>query len=230
MKESEKNAAGARRPASPPCEDAARPSPEEPRSLASLEEEQEETLFRHIIAQARDPKQPLRLLSDQARALCNPHAPPSRPEGRDDNHASWHNSMDRDGNPAWISLSLPQREEEQESAAPKDALPEESAAPSSSWGKLPFSITSGKDSPRKNAGKHAPVAGSQSIAGRFFSKNPEQPDTPAARILREREGKGSLTPRKARPLRGFFRILLITAILAMIYHILAQQGWVPPLF
>ena len=196
-------------PARPPEKDV----PAAPEVLASLaEEEYEKELFGQIMSGAREQATPLRELQARADALAVPGkilkpdnaSAPAAETG--EKEGDWSGGLDRSGNPRWITLSLPERE-------PENGITPESV--------LPPSLKASPEKPdqQKDEQRQQQPAGLlQSLLDRFK--------------LRPRPSSDNVRPhaRRARPMRGFFRMLLLTVILAMVYHILSQRGWVPRLF
>ena len=78
-----------------------------------LEHNREEELFQHIIGEAQHEKTPLEELLKPTLHLAFPHAKDSDLEHAlstiKTRSAEWQNNIDQDGNPCWISLSLPER-------------------------------------------------------------------------------------------------------------------------
>ena len=172
------------------------------------EEEREKELFGRIMADAREQETPLRELYARTTELAVPHkagtgdaaAVSAAAETAED---EWSSGLDSSGNPRWITLSVPEHDEE-EGIAPESVLPPSLEPPS----KSPYQ----KDdkSQKKQAG----------------SRHSSQGQTTES----SRSGNIHLRPRRPRPLRNLFRMLLAVAILGMLYHILSQRGWVPKLF
>lgn len=206
-------------PSTPPRPDDAAPLPEDdastaPEVRASLaEEEYEKKLFGQIMSGAREQAIPLLELRARADALAvpgnhmkaNDASPPAA--GAGEKEANWSGELDISGNPRWITLSLPEREPEHDRITPESVLP-----PS-------LIITPEKPDQQKNEQRRQQPAGFlQSFLARLK--------------LRPQPASDNVHPyaRRARPMRGFFRMLLVTAILAMIYHVISLRGWVPRLF
>ena len=203
----------------PPRPDGAAPSPEEdapmtPEVRASLiEEEYEKELFGQIMSGAREQATPLRELRTRADALAVPgkhpqandaSVPAARAGGKE---ASWSDELDISGNPRWITLSLPEREPEKDRITPESVLP-----PS-------LKISPEKPNQQKDEQRRQQPSGLlQSFLARLK--------------LRPQPASDNVHPyaRRARPMRSFFRMLLVTAILAMVYHIISLRGWAPRLF
>lgn len=179
------------------------------------EQEREAEVFNRTMALARNENCPLGDLYDTPRT-----------EGCDDEPEAVEltqlSPVDKFGNPAWIRLSLPERDDSKEKVVPEGVLPStrESAAPES----LP-------DRKRKPGSKTAPGLLQRLLSG--FSARQEkdgEEDSFQARLARERQARGSISPHKPRPMKSLLRMLLVTAVLGALYHLLARQGWVPPLF
>lgn len=152
------------------------------------EQRMEEEIYRDILSRARNDADSLRSLAPLMRKLHNPRLNDSRdytesacdspcyPNAAPDSEENMRlelGGMDSNGNPNWISLTLPQRDED-------------ASMPGTDKNNVPGSRT------------------------RF------EPPTAA--------------PHKPRPMRSLIRMLLVTAILGMLYHILSLKGWVPRLF
>lgn len=177
------------------------------------EEGREKELFRRIMTGAREQETPLRELHARTMELALPHK-----AGTGDAAAisaateifetkffenEWRSGLDSSGNPRWITLSVPEHGEEG-TIAPESVLPPPVEMPS----KSPFQ--------KEDTSSKKPTGSRYSL----------QEKTP------ESSRSGGMHPqfRRPRPWRNFFRMLLIVAILGMLYHILAQRGWVPKFF
>mgnify|MGYP003623400000 CR=1 FL=1 len=206
----------------------------------SAEYAAEAALYEEILAKARDsgssPDELLRLTA--ALAFPGACAPPARPANGAKNPPALDDlqkkdeadcmrldlaRVDRDGNPGWISLTLPQRDDDFMNG-------EAERGPGSAW----FQETDAPTSyGRTGQGRKYP--GMRSNGGQVL-----QPEGVLSGLLRRLSGKGEQehsyaqssfqSRRPPRPLRNFIRMLLVTAILGMLYHILSLKGWLPRLF
>ena len=171
------------------------------------EEEYQKDLFRRILSGAREQTTSLEELYAQADSLASPsgkdHAlSPSTPE----TDSPWAAALDSDGNPRWITLSVPEPSPEDGRIIPESVLP------------APITPATDKSEQQEASSRHKPSGPFQSLLARLNVR--PQPTS----------GKAMPHSRRPRPMRNFFRMLLVTAILGMLYHILAQKGWVPRLF
>ena len=174
------------------------------------EEAYEKELFGRIMSGAREEKTPLSELHASTTRLAVPHKtgtedadvlPAEADISQDD---EWNSGLDGSGNPRWITLSVPEREEESGVLTPESVLPPQVEPPS----KSPYQ----KDDKSK-----------KKSAGQRRSSQEQTPEPSRTGGMRPRS-------RRPRPVRNFIRMLLAVAILGMLYHILSQRGWVPQLF
>lgn len=186
-------------------------APETNSSLAG--EEREKELFSQIMSGAREQTTSLGELRARADALAvpekvmRPDEALSRAAGTVQSEEGWSNNLDESGNPRWLTLFPPERGSENDRIEPESVLPPSLKIP-------PEKPDRQKDEPQQQQ----PAGLLQSLLVRLRLRPPPPSD--------------AIHPytRRARPMRGFFRMLLLAAILAMIYHIISQRGWVPRLF
>lgn len=196
-----------------------------PAALAA-EQEREHDLFRQVLEDARKPDTPLRDLFAGLTRLGTPGRPEEEyrkaAERCAEEALQWQDSLDEEGNPRWISLTLLERRSEEKGIRAGSVLPDEkeSAAP--------------KDRLRKDQGPDAPIPkrenflfSSLEFIVRRFRKDSEEERPNPDDLYR---GKGTIPPLRPQPMRSFFRMLLVTACLGVIYHVLSKKGWVPKLF
>ena len=167
-------------------------------------EERDRALFERIMSGARDQATPLRDLHAHADALTVPGKTPATgaPAG-DAVEDCWTGGMDSDGNPRWITLSVREPESEDGRIVPESVLPPPM---------LPSPGTPEQQGRPQRAG----------LLRTLLERLKGRPRSPSDFTLAH--------TRDIRPMRGFFRMLLVTAILGMLYYILSQRGWVPRLF
>ena len=185
------------------------PSPEPrfenpaPTGSASAEE-RDRALFDRIMSGARDQATPLRDLHAHADALTFPG---NRTAADAPANASagqdWTGGMDNAGNPRWITLSVREPEAEDGRIVPESVLPPPL---------LPSPETPEQQGQPQRAG----------LLRAMLERLKGRPRPTSDRTLAH--------TRDIRPMRGFFRMILVTAILGMLYYILSQRGWVPRLF
>jgi len=187
-----------------------------------IEFQQEEALFRHIMDEARNESSHLDDSLRDFMRLAFPNA------GEDDieravatvkaSTASWQNAYDKEGNPCWISLTLPERDESDEGLQPGGVLPSE--AESAGPPKTDIEGKAEKDRERPGFFKRL-------FGGASSSVDPRRPPVTPASIA---AGKGTIPPPKPRPLRGFIRLAVLAAVFAVIYHMVVVRGCTPKIF
>lgn len=193
-----------------------------------------ETVTAMLEEERRDTAEFSRLL-ELARKPDSSHQEVYGREAEDENDdvvllASHHSHMDRYGNPTWIKLAPRTREEGREGGAPEEETV------TVSGGMLSSSLEESlRERGRAGAKKKETVGRKTDGKGGIFrlfgrAEADKEQESLASRRLREQEGKGMLLPRKARPMHSFFRVLLATVVLGLLYHFLATRGWVPKLF
>lgn len=167
-------------------------------------EERDRALFDQIMSGARDQATPLRDLHARASALAVPGKDPipDAPAG-DSEGNDWAAGVDGTGNPRWITLSVREPESEDGRIVPESVLPPPL---------LPSPETPEQQGRTQRTG----------LLRTLLNNLKGRPRPPADRTL--------VHTRDIRPMRGFFRMILVTAILGMLYYILSQRGWVPRLF
>ena len=167
-------------------------------------EERDRALFYQIISGARDQTRPLRDLHAHAEALAVPGKNPATGTLADaDAELDWAGAMDSTGNPRWITLSARETESEDGRIVPESVLPPPL---------IPLPETPEQQGRPQRTGLLRTLL--DCLKGRPRPSS----DRPLAHT------------RDIRPMRGFFRMILLTAILGMLYYILSQRGWVPRLF
>ena len=167
-------------------------------------EERDRALFDQIMSGARDQTTPLRDLHAHADALTVPGKNPATGIQADgDVEHDWTGAMDGTGNPRWITLSAREPESEDGRIMPESVLPPPL---------IPLPETPEQQGRPQRAG----------LLRTLLDRLKGRPRSPADRPLAH--------TRDIQPMRGFFRMLLLTAILGMLYYILSQRGWVPRLF
>lgn len=176
------------------------PAPTGPESA----EERDRALFDRIMSGARDQATPLHDLHAHADALAVPGKAPATdaPAGAS-GKSDWTGGMDNAGNPRWITLSVREPESENGRIVPESVLP-------------PPLLPSPEAPEQKGRTQRAGLL--RTLLNNFKGR----PRPPSDRTL--------VHTRDIRPMRGFFRMILVTAILGMLYYILSQRGWVPRLF
>ena len=176
------------------------PAPASPEAA----EERDRALFAQIMSGARDQATPLRDLHARASALAVPGKNPVTGSPSDGGvETDWAGAMDSTGNPRWITLSVREPQSEDGRIVPESVLPPPLA---------PSPEPSEQEGRPQRAGLLRTLL--EHLKGR--------PRSPSDRTLAH--------TRDIRPMRGFFRMVLVTAILGMLYYILSQRGWVPRLF
>ena len=195
--------------AAPPSWEENTPTARETRRILA-EEEYQKDLFRRILSGARDQATSLGELHAGANALGAPdqtdrEPDPSSPE-TPEAAPPWAADLDNSGNPRWITLSVQKEDPENDRIVPESVLPE------------PVETSPAKPEQQEGGSRHKQAESPRSLLDRLNIPPRFKPE--------EKRPAG----RRPRPMRGFFRMLLLTAILAMFYHILAQRGWVPRLF
>lgn len=176
------------------------------------EQLREEEGFSRLMEQARTEDVPMQTLFQEAMCLFSPglkgddaRTAASRYEK---NMRMWREGVDHEGNPLWISLTLSQRQDDEDGIRPESIFPKDAgSAASKSKDK--------RDGPA--VAKHRPLL--VRVFQRFFGKKDDV--SPGAR------GEAVSPPR---PVRRFSRLILVAVILALLYHICMQRGWVPRIF
>lgn len=195
---------------SPRLQKAENPTPSA-RDIFALEERESE-LFGRIMSSAREQTTPLSEIHGRTMDLAVPEkvlpsnvSSPLEEKDATASEARWTGGMDGDGNPLWITLSVPERNPEEDRIVPESVLPEPIKKP--------------QDKAKQKKQPPAPQRPGllQSLLWPFKDHSQSAPD------------KNAFVHRP-RPMRNFFRMLLVTAILGMFYYILSRQGWVPRLF
>ena len=164
-------------------------------------EDRDRALFDQIMSGARDQATPLRDLHARADALTLPGKNPATDAPADDAvEHDWAAAMDSTGNPRWITLSVREAKSEGGRIVPESVLPPPL---------IPSPATPEQQEQPQRAG----------LLRTLLDRLKSRPRSPSDRTLAH--------TRDIRPMRGFFRMILVTAILGMLYYILAQRGWVP---
>ena len=190
------------------------------------EQERELGLFRRVLEDARNRDTPLRDLFSGMIHLAMPglsEEERQRAAARcEEETLRWLDSMDEEGNPRWISLTLVDRRSETDGIKPGSVLPDEqeSAAPKN---RLHKDAENSSEIPKR---ENFLFSGLEFIVRRFKKDGKEDRPKPGD-VYR---GKGTLPPPRPRPMRGFFRILVVSICLGVIYHIVSRKGWVPRIF
>lgn len=167
-------------------------------------EERDRALFDQIMSGARDQTTPLRDLHTHAEALAVPGKNPATDTPADgDAEHDWTGAMDGTGNPRWITLSVREPESEGGRIVPESVLPPPL---------IPLPETPEQQGRPQRGG----------LLRTLLDRLKGRPRSSSDRTLAH--------TRDIQPMRGFFRMLLLTAILGMLYYILSQRGWVPRLF
>ena len=186
-----------------------------------LEFQQEEVLFRHIMDEARSECSQLGDSLRDFMRLAFPRAGDGDIERAvatvKASTASWQDAYDKEGNPCWISLTLPERGESDEGLQPGGVLPSEaeSAGPPKT------------DAERKAEHDRERPGFFKRLFGGASSVDPKRPPVTPASIA---AGKGTIPPPKPRPLRGFIRLAVLGAVFAVIYHMVVVRGCTPKIF
>jgi hypothetical protein len=192
------------------------------------EEAYEQDLFARIMSRARDQESSLRglrLLSNELASPINPEtrrnpaatcgedmrgAPAkrngqnvaSRSDASGESEEDWASGMDSDGNPRWITLSVPERSPDAGRIAPDSPLPRSLAAP-------PATPRQTRGERQKSGGRRAPCA---------------------QQGKREGFSAAHAGARRIHPMLAFFRMLAVLAVLGVVWHFLSQRGWLPRLY
>lgn len=180
-----------------------------------LEQKREEELFQCILEEARQEETALNGLFGHVMRLAFPNTPEADRERALgmilSRTANWQNSFDKDGNPRWISLTLPERDEHEKGIHPDPVLPSdmESAAPPQA---------DARETPEKNGN----VSGFFARLSGIFSGIPGSGHQPATAA-----GRGTIPPPRPRPLRGVARLVIVGSICAVLYHALVVRGCMP---
>lgn len=183
--------------------------PDSPDSM----DDHEAALYARILADARREDSALENLYLQTLHLAFPRVDEARGRRETEAYArrleGWSRSLDENGNPCWISLTLPERRDDQ-------ALRPEGVLPSESESAAPANRLRGNanDGGEKNALFRA--------VDRLFT-----PFTGSKAAVTAKPGgaKGTLVPPiEPHPLRGFIRMLLLGAALALAFHFFLQKG------
>ena len=188
----------------------------------SLAQQQEQELFDQIMAEARREDSLLDELFRDATRLAFPQADEAYIDralarARTD-MLRWRESVDQEGNPSWITLTLPERPMEDDGIQPGAVLPSdtESAVPLS----------------EKEAADKKKEQELQGLFGRllgFFSGDSETKHPPVTRASIA-AGKGTIPPPVRRPMRSLFRTFLLSMIFGIFYYALSLRGCVPKIF
>ena len=195
---------------------------------AALMAEQERELeqFRRVLEDARNRDTALRDLFSGMIRLATPGVSEEerqRAAARcEEETLRWLDSMDEEGNPRWISLTLVDRRSEAGGIKPDNVLPDdqESAAPKD---RLHKDAEDSSEIPKR---ENFLFSSLEFIVRRFKKDGKEDRPKPGD-VYR---GKGTLPPPSPRPMRSFFRMLVVSICLGVIYHILSRKGWVPRIF
>lgn len=172
---------------------------------------EEEDLFRQTLELARQEEQPLAELYLNMERLAYPTADPAllrKAAERDAYRAlHWREELDEDGNPRWISLSLPERRDPDSQLAPASVLPDERTTAA----------------PLEDGAAPPPVAERRGLLGRLLNRAKGSPreETDAAQSPYARLRAARAKPPKApSPLKRFlFRLLRVVLFLIIIYEL-----------
>lgn len=182
------------------------------------EERKEAAEYERIFAQARDPACAREELYGQGSL---------EDEGEEREGAflsSRLSAMDREGNPTWIDIAPLERSGRYEGLVSDEGG---FAGSREKTGRL--SRRFGTKETKEHGPGNSPPPKGKGLLGRFGGGG-QAANAKQSRAARELQGRGSLSAHKPRPLRGLARVLLVTAVLALLYHFFAGRGWLPRLW
>ncbi|MDR2488713.1 MAG: hypothetical protein LBD42_04385 [Desulfovibrio sp.] len=180
-----------------------------PAGAGCPEHDREHALFSRIMSDAGRQETHLPGLHDLATSLASPHNGEAEdPDRAPDANAAeregeWTATVDKAGNPRWITLSVPER------APDGRIVPEEP---------LPPPLLTARRSLRQHAGKQKHNSG--------YTRDPSFRDDD--RLL-DPSGRTRASTRDIRPMRSLFRMLMILTVIGAAWYILSWKGWLPRL-